>query len=156
MTDHRLSTGIEGLDEVLLGGLIPRRTYMVRGPPGSGKTLLGFEFLSAGAEADEEVLFISLEETATDLRANAASVGLDLDDVPIVSLAPDTDVFAKDRGYDVFSPAEAEGRSMVADLTDHLEDHDPDRVVLDPVTQLRYLAPDDYQFRQQIAGEMRS
>ena len=37
----RLSTGIDGLDEILHGGFIPERSYMLRGPAGSGKTILG-------------------------------------------------------------------------------------------------------------------
>lgn len=37
----RLSTGIAGLDYILMGGLIPQRAYLVRGGPGSGKTTLG-------------------------------------------------------------------------------------------------------------------
>ena len=45
----RLSTGVSGLDEVLRGGLIPGRAYLVRGGPGTGKTTLGLHFLTAGA-----------------------------------------------------------------------------------------------------------
>jgi circadian clock protein KaiC len=49
----RVSTGISGLDEVLGGGLISGRTYLLSGPPGGGKTTLGWHFLTAGAEAGE-------------------------------------------------------------------------------------------------------
>jgi circadian clock protein KaiC len=40
----RLSSGIRGFDEVLHGGFIPGRAYLVRGGPGSGKTTLGLHF----------------------------------------------------------------------------------------------------------------
>jgi circadian clock protein KaiC len=58
---ERVSTGIEGLDDVLHGGLIPGRSYLLRGEPGTGKTALGFNYLIAGVEADETVLCINLE-----------------------------------------------------------------------------------------------
>ena len=45
----RLSTGIDGLDEILHGGLIPERSYMLRGPAGSGKTILGLHVLERGS-----------------------------------------------------------------------------------------------------------
>lgn len=152
MTDiERLSTGLPGLDDILSGGLIPRRTYMVRGRPGAGKTLFGLEFLLAGVDAGEDVLFITLEETEANIKQNAASVGLDLPDVPVLDLSPGSDFFAEDQTYEIFTPAEAEQEeTLVAALVQHIEDHDPDRVVIDPATQLRYLAPDDYQFRKQI------
>ena len=59
----RVSTGISGLDEVLQGGLIPGRAYLVRGGPGSGKTTLGLHFLTADGRDGTSALFISLGET---------------------------------------------------------------------------------------------
>ncbi|HEY9880863.1 MAG TPA: ATPase domain-containing protein, partial [Leptolyngbyaceae cyanobacterium] len=57
---NRLSTGILGLNEVLCGGYVPGRAYLVRGGPGTGKTTLGMHFLAAGAANGESVLFITL------------------------------------------------------------------------------------------------
>ena len=58
----RLSTGIPGLDEILQGGLIQNRAYLVRGGPGTGKTTLGTHFLAAGVLAGEKTLLITLSE----------------------------------------------------------------------------------------------
>ncbi|WP_308428006.1 RAD55 family ATPase, partial [Modicisalibacter luteus] len=55
--EQRLSTGVRGVDDILGGGLIENRSYLVRGGPGSGKTTLGLHFLTA-ANQDEPVLFI--------------------------------------------------------------------------------------------------
>ncbi|OYR62581.1 hypothetical protein DJ71_23625, partial [Halorubrum sp. E3] len=55
---ERASTGIAGLDEVLSGGLVPERSYMVRGQAGSGKTMLGFHYLQQGIDEGETALFI--------------------------------------------------------------------------------------------------
>lgn len=57
---RRISTGVKGLDELIGGGLIPGRVYVVTGPPGSGKTTLGIQFLVEGAKNGEKGLYISL------------------------------------------------------------------------------------------------
>ena len=72
-------TGIHGLDEVTGGGLPLGRATLVCGPAGSGKTLLGLEFLVRGIiEHDAPGVFVAFEETAADLAANVASLGFDL------------------------------------------------------------------------------
>jgi len=73
-------TGIEGLDEVTNGGLPTGRTTLVCGSAGSGKTVMGLEFLVHGAvEYGEPGVFMAYEETETDLRQNVASFGYDLE-----------------------------------------------------------------------------
>ena len=75
-------TGIRGLDEITLGGLPRGRTTLVVGKAGSGKTLLGMEFLVHGAlEFGEPGVIISFEETPEDLVSNVASLGYDLTDL---------------------------------------------------------------------------
>jgi circadian clock protein KaiC len=51
----RSTTGIDGLDEILRGGLTSDRVYLVEGTPGTGKTTLALQFLLAGAEKGEKV-----------------------------------------------------------------------------------------------------
>ena len=80
------ATGVQGLDEILAGGLIKGRLYLVEGSPGTGKTTLASQFLMAGAEAGETVLYITLSETEEELRAGAASHGWDLRGVEIFEL----------------------------------------------------------------------
>jgi circadian clock protein KaiC len=58
----RLSSGITGLDDVLRGGLIPARTYLLRGGPGTGKTTVGLHFLTLGDARVEKPLFITMGE----------------------------------------------------------------------------------------------
>ncbi|WP_297489605.1 RAD55 family ATPase [Thermococcus sp.] len=57
---ERVSTGVPGLDEIIEGGLIPGKTYLIVGPPGSGKTTFGFHFLLQGARRGETVAYASL------------------------------------------------------------------------------------------------
>ena len=74
----KVPTQISGLDEVLEGGLPRGRTTLASGGPGSGKTVLGLEFLCSGAMAGEPGVFVTLEERAEAVRQNALSMGWDL------------------------------------------------------------------------------
>jgi circadian clock protein KaiC len=74
----KVPTQISGLDEVLEGGLPRGRTTLASGGPGSGKTVLGLEFLCSGAMAGEPGVFVTLEERAQAIRKNALSLGWDL------------------------------------------------------------------------------
>ena len=71
-------TGIKGLDEITLGGLPKGRPTLVCGSAGSGKTLLGMEFLIHGAQLGEPGVCITFEERVDDLITNVASLGFDL------------------------------------------------------------------------------
>lgn len=76
---EKCPTGIAGLDEITNGGLPKGRTTLVCGSSGSGKTLLGMEFLVKGAmEYGENGVFVSFEESAKELAQNVDSLGFDV------------------------------------------------------------------------------
>ncbi|WP_336037193.1 ATPase domain-containing protein [Halobacterium yunchengense] len=154
MTGDRVSTGVDGLDEILSGGLVPERSYLVRGEPGTGKTILGVHFLADGVRNGETSLYVNLEECRADVEQNAASLGFDLDDVSFLDLSPTADVFADDQSYSVMAASDVEQPSFVETVTGTVEDVDPDRVFVDPITHLRHLTPDAHQFRKQAIGFM--
>jgi circadian clock protein KaiC len=74
----KVPTGIEGFDQITGGGLPRGRPTLVCGGPGCGKTLFGLEFLIHGAERGEGGVFVSFEETESDLIENVRSLGCDL------------------------------------------------------------------------------
>ncbi|MFB6177531.1 MAG: ATPase domain-containing protein [Halobaculum sp.] len=148
----RVTTGIDGLDEVLHGGLIENRSYVVAGRAGAGKTILALAFLDAGVRAGETALFVNLEEDLADLKANARAVGIDVDGIEFFDLSPSAEAFTDEGSYDVFTPDEVESEPFQSAVTEAIQMHNPDRVVVDPVTQLHYLTPDDYQFRRRVLG----
>ncbi|WP_327048358.1 circadian clock protein KaiC [Microbispora sp. NBC_01189] len=75
-TIARIPTGINGFDHVTLGGLPAGRSTLVSGTTGSGKTLFAVEFLSRGiTRFNEPGVFVTFEETITDIRRNSASLG---------------------------------------------------------------------------------
>ena len=73
-------TGIKGLDEITRGGLPRGRSTLLTGGTGCGKTLLGLQFLVAGArEYGEPGVLMTFEESAEKVTANVASLGFDLE-----------------------------------------------------------------------------
>ncbi|MFT4944882.1 MAG: KaiC/GvpD/RAD55 family RecA-like ATPase [Halovenus sp.] len=71
-------TGINGLDEILNGGIVSHSTTLLSGPPGAGKSILGLQYIYNGIEQfDEPGVYLSFEEDTTDLREAAESLGFD-------------------------------------------------------------------------------
>jgi len=152
---ERKRTGVLGLDEVLNGGFIAGRSYLVRGGPGTGKTTLGMHFLCEGAVEGEETLFINLGESQEQLRISAALLNLNLDGVHFLDLSPDPAYFSTSQSYDVFSPADVEREPITRQITETVARVKPKRVFIDTVTHLRYLSSDPLEFRKQIHSLLR-
>jgi len=88
--ERRVPTGIPGLDRMLGGGLIEGRPYLVTGGTGSGKTLLGLEFLLEGLRLGEEVLLVAVDEPPSEIMENVQSFGWDLSAVKTLDANPGT------------------------------------------------------------------
>lgn len=146
----QLSSGIPGLDSLLHGGLVSNRLYLAIGVPGTGKTMTGLHFLQAGLEANEDVLFIHGEESQEDIIVNATEIGIDLTDANFLDIGPESDFFTQSQSYDVVNPQDVEDDRLIADIRDTIEQLDPDRVLIDPISQLQYIEPSEYQFRKRI------
>ena len=155
MLQERVGTGIPGLDEILCGGFIPGRSYLVRGGPGTGKTTLGLHFLADGALKGEKTLFISLEESEAQIRTNAKFLGFALSGISFLDLSPTSDFFTEVQTYDIFSPAEVEREPTTQKIIERVEELKPQRVFLDAMTQFRYLSTDPFQFRKQVLSFLR-
>ncbi len=79
MTIPKVSTYVKGLDEILDGGLPKHRTTLIVGGPGSGKTVLGLEFIYRSAVDGIPGIYVTFEETAEAVRVNAKTLGWDLE-----------------------------------------------------------------------------
>ncbi len=148
----RVQPGISGMETVLNGGLRRQSATLLRGTPGSGKTIFGLHFLAEGIQREETGLYINLGEPVEYLQETARGFGLDIDPVEFLLCSPTGEEFQTDTSYDLFSSAEVEGPSLVEDIRSTVEEVEPDRVVIDPATEFRYLTPDEHQFRTQILG----
>ena len=154
MSNNLLNTGIDGLDEILGGGLIPKRFYIVRGGPGTGKTTLGLHFLLEGIKNEEKLLLVSMTEDIEKIKENALEYGFNLDKINFLDLIPDSDFIGDNKDYDLFSSSEVEQKPLIEKLTSAVEKIKPDRIFFDGFTQLKYLSSDYFQFRKQILSFM--
>lgn len=145
----RASTGIEGLDDILQGGLVPNRLYLVEGSPGSGKTTLAFQFLLEGVRRGEPVLHITLSESEEEIRSMADSHGWSLEGVTIRELVPPEQSLAEQR-YTVFHPSEVELSQTTRTILDEVKTQRPTRIVIDSLSEFRLLSGDALRYRRQI------
>ncbi len=145
----RMSTGIEGLDDILNGGLTAQRIYLVEGSPGTGKTTLGLQFLLDGVARGERGLYITLSETADELDAVAESHGWSMDGIDIFELASDT-ALDPEAQQSVFHPSEVELGETTQDVMEQVDLLQPVRVVFDSLSEMRLLAQNPLRYRRQI------
>jgi circadian clock protein KaiC len=151
----RLSTGIETLDQILHGGLISGRVYLVHGQPGTGKTTLGFHFLSAGEVKSGSNLLITFEEPEDHLRTDAGTLGLNIDGVTILDLTPTPETFSAAESYDIFSPVEIEREPITAEIAKAIRDSNVQRIFVDGFDHFRQLAADTFNYRRLIQSFFR-
>jgi circadian clock protein KaiC len=77
-TKPRVESGVIGLDKMLSGGFVSGTANLVRGAPGTGKTVLALQYLLHGVERGEPGLLISFEEFPQALQNDAQELGWDL------------------------------------------------------------------------------
>ena len=149
MKADRISSGIPGLDEILQGGFLRGRAYLLVRAHGTGKTILSIQWLLQGLKNKEKCLLITLSEPAQEIARNIAGFGWSLEGIEVADLSPLTQE-DKPREYRVFPPSQVEEVSIWEKICEPLERFQPDRLVLDSMTILRLLSPDPYQFRKNI------
>jgi len=148
-TQDRASTGIPGLDDVLGGGLPLNHLYLVEGNPGSGKTTLGLQFLLDGLRRGETGLYVTLSETAEELRTVAASHGWTLGGLEIFELVSEEGL-GPESEQSILHPSEIELGETVHGVMDVVERLRPRRVVFDSLSELRLLAQNPLRYRRQV------
>ena len=143
------SSGIAGLDHILLGGFPRNRVYLVQGDPGVGKTTLGLQFLLEGVRQGERALYITLSESRDELHSVAKSHGWSLDDVTIFEQMVGEESLQEEEST-VFYPAEIELGETVRGMLIEVDRVKPQRVVLDSLSEIRLLAQNGLRYRKQI------
>lgn len=143
-------TGIEGLDDILNGGLPRNRLYLVNGEPGVGKTTLALQFLLAGKKLGERGLYITLSETKSELSEVAASHGWDLSTIELFELSALESQIKLESDTTFFSPSDVELHRTTKALLDQVEQSRPLRVVFDSLSELRLMSETALRYRRQI------
>ncbi|MFL6521171.1 MAG: ATPase domain-containing protein [Chthoniobacterales bacterium] len=148
--NSKVKTGITGLDDILGGGLPPRRLYLIQGQPGSGKTTLALQFLLQGARNGEKVLYISLSETREEVEEVAHSHGWSLDGVEIVELSAIEKQLSASAQNTLFHASEVELTETTKLLLEAVDKVRPSRCAFDSLSELRLLSHDALRYRRQI------
>ena len=143
-------TGIQGLDDVLMGGLPRNRLYLIRGGAGTGKTTLGLQFLLEGIRQGEPGLYITLSETERELQAVAASHGWSLHGVELIELAQIEDLIKPEAQSTLLHPADHELGRTLRVIQERVAQVKPLRIVLDSLAELRLMAQNPLRFRRQV------
>lgn len=149
-SDKILSTGIPGLDSILGGGLTRDRLYLVEGEPGTGKTTAALHFLAEGVRQGESVVYITLAETAEELRDVAASHGWSMDGIYIHEVVPTENLLEPEHQYTMFHPSEVEMSTTTQLILSIIDERKPTRVVLDSLSELQLLADNSLRYRRQV------
>lgn len=122
----RVTTGIAKLDSLIEGGIPEGAIVLVSGSTGSGKTILGLQFLVEGAKRGEKGLYITFEEAGKSIKAQAAEFGWDIEGLEkkntlrIVSL----------------SIAHANIEKVLEEIESFVRKFKPQRLVLDSLSTL--------------------
>ena len=146
----RVSTGSAGLDDILGGGLDADRMYLIEGRPGTGKTTIALQFLLAGRDAGERVLYVTMSETERELRVVAARHGWSLDGVDIFELVPAETTLDDDNELTVLTPVEVELSETTKLVFERVAATGARRVVIDSLSELRLLAQGSLRYRRQV------
>ncbi|MFP4377957.1 MAG: ATPase domain-containing protein [Spirochaetales bacterium] len=145
----RVSSGVEGIDDILGGGLPEGRIYLVHGEAGTGKTTFALQFLMAGARAGKRCLGITLLQTQAEIKDTVVSHNWDVDGIDFVELPPEVRRSVS-RGQTVFATGDVE----LSEVTDAVEAvilrHKPECLVLDSLSELGILVDTRHQLRRQL------
>lgn len=126
------STGTEGLDDILGGGLPRGHLYLVEGDPGAGKTTLGLRFLMEGAKRGERALYITLSESEEELREVATSHEWSLEGVDVFELKASEQGASAD--LSLFHPSEVDLSEVMKTVLGEVARVKPSRVVFDSLS----------------------
>src|SRR5688572_14654729 len=125
----RSASGVTGLDDILHGGFIAGRLYLVDGNPGAGKTTLALQYLIEGVRAGEPCLYVTLSESRDELLVNAESHGWSLDGIEILELLTDDLHGDGESDLTMYHPSEVELNATTRKALDAVRRLKPRRMV---------------------------
>lgn len=147
----RARLGIEGLDDILDGGLPAGHVFLLEGSPGTGKTTIAIKFLLEGVPLGERGLYVTLSETPAELRSGAASHGWTIDkSIELFEIVPPESLLAADQQQSLLYSSDLELGETTKLLFEAVERIKPTRIVIDSLSEIRLLAQSSLRYRRQI------
>ncbi|HEX7781790.1 MAG TPA: ATPase domain-containing protein [Sphingobium sp.] len=143
-------TGVEGLDDILAGGLTRGRVFLLEGSPGTGKTTIATQFLMEGAAKGESCLYVTLSETEEEMRDSADSHGWNLKGIDLFELVPPESLLDDEQQQSLLYSSDLELGETTRRIFEAFARVKPDRVVLDSLSEIRLLAQSSLRYRRQI------
>lgn len=83
----RLTSGVEELDRVLGGGIVPDSVVLIGGEPGVGKSTLLLELAGLLSKKGKKILYYSGEESPQQIKIRASRLGINSDDILLLTMA---------------------------------------------------------------------
>ncbi len=141
---ERVTTGVEGLDDMLNGGIPKGHVFTVMGSFGTGKTTFALQFLWEGLKRGEKCIFISLEEDKDAISITAKSYGWDIAKY----------IESEQIVVEKLSPADAHTtiNRLKSDLPGFIKSFDADRIAIDSVSLLNMLSDEPKEKREHLFG----
>ncbi len=143
-TVAKVSTGVEGLDDLLFGGIPTRDQILLLGDVGSGKTLLAFEMAYKSAKAGIPTTYLTIEEKKKSLIAFAEETFARFTDIQDLIDKNMLHIEEKKLQYAIKSPENIQ--AIVAEIIRTAEQNNSKFLVIDSFSLLRSLYPDDRSF----------
>ncbi|MFQ6052139.1 MAG: RAD55 family ATPase [Candidatus Hydrothermarchaeota archaeon] len=176
----KVSTGIDGLDEILDGGIPEKSIILISGGPGSGKSIFCVQFLIAGINSGENGVYVTFEERIEKIKRNMKTFGWDLEKLEgmgklgLLSLIPKRKTPLPQKQYQVEKETQPDG-SLIAEalgapksvftvsepfhidtvteiITEKVKKTRAKRIVIDSLSSLELQISDDFIIRQELLG----
>ncbi len=155
----RIPTGIEGFDDLVQGGFLSERVYVLSGPPGSGKTTFGVQFLAQGAAIGEVGLYVTLLECPQNIINDMSNYAMNvitlikMKKLLFADLGPRMEYGYMDEinefittDYNISkssTESEAPSPSVVfKEIAAYVSEYDVKRLVIDSVSAIRFTSKD--------------
>jgi circadian clock protein KaiC len=151
MGKRRLSTGIQGLDPLIEGGLPEGRSYLVTGESGTGKSIFSIQFVLQGLKEGEKAVYVAVDEKPAEILEEATSLGWDLakyveqKSLLILDASP---YFTARMGAG--KEREVDFQKTVGDLNSYIKKMRANRVVIDPVGPLIWSRDSNYRAQEYV------
>ena len=149
-TKDKANFGVEGLDDITVGGLARGRLFLLEGSPGTGKTTIATQFLMAGAAAGERSLYITLVGDRGRTAGGRGVARLVTRRHRIFELVPPESLLDDEQQQSLLYSSDLELGETTKRIFEAFEKVKPTRVVLDSLSEIRLLAQSSLRYRRQI------